>query len=265
MNSLNAQRKTRRFLVGGVEVRYVPDPKGMHLECTACEVRRCEHTIKVSAWITILYAISPAEDAAELRGRIVAMLRHDYRNSLGAVLQAARVTEITENDAMAAEMATLTERSGAGISEPGRPLDLTDRILKVIQRVQADRTDQVILSDIAVSGPVTCSPRRIEELLTNLIWSAMTNEFTTGTVIVKAYRTERELTISVSNAGPVMTRERCEEEVFRGIGAGDGSGSRHRALPRIEICSEIARANGGELVVSWDDAQPCITFRMAIA
>lgn len=252
MKRPNTDRSVRHFRIGGIEVRYVPRANGARLECTACKAHPCQHTENVSAWFTLHEATNPTENPAELRRGIVAIRRHDSRSSFGAIPPAARLVEISENDPRATE-------------EPARPLDLGDRIMRVIQHAQASSTDYLILSDIAVGGPVERDPECVEEVLGTLITSAVTEEFTPGAVIVKAYRTAGELVIRVSNGGQVVPGAKRNEVMRSFKGDIEFVGGKIKVKRPLDTCAEIARANGGELVVSTENGQPCFTFRMPIA
>lgn len=204
----------------------------------------------MSAWSTIRNAVSLTENPAKLRARIVATLRRDYRNSLGAALSVARVVEVTNSDSLAAE-------------EPDAALDASDRMMQVIREVQAANPDQVILSDI---GPVACDDaHRIEKVLAKMIMSGRTDEFSPGAVMVRAYEAGSDLLIHVSNGGrliPGAKRKEKTRSFKRDVELIDG---KVRVRDPIEVCHELARQLGGELTVTSIDGRPCLTFRMPLA
>ncbi|WEJ12299.1 sensor histidine kinase [Sinorhizobium prairiense] len=72
------------------------------------------------------------------------------------------------------------------------------------------------------------------------------------------------LTISVLNQGepiPPTTMERLFQSFFRG---GDATGRQQGLGLRLHIASEIAKAHGGEIVVTSNDSETTFSFRMAL-
>lgn len=219
-----------------------------------------------------------------LRERFIAVLGHDLRNPLGAILSAATVLKQTLSDPTASKMATIIQRSAARIGEladhlldlarsrqggglkatPVPVADMPDRLMQVIQELQAASSDHIIVSDISVQGSVVCDSRRIEQLLSNLISNALTHGARPGTVTVKARRTEAEFVVSVANGGRRIPQSRLET-IFQPFESDPESRTGNGLGLGLYICSEIARAHHGELTVLSDDEQTSFTFRMPLA
>jgi phosphoserine phosphatase RsbU/P len=194
-----------------------------------------------------------------LKGRLVAMLAHDYRGSFGAVLQGARVFETTEGDPKAAEVAEMIQQAAAA----SRPSNLAERFAQVLEQLQAATPDHVIVSDMAIDGTATCDIRRVEQVVAKLITHALTQGEPFGSVLVKAWRTDRELMISVANGASLAPGVEPGER-FRSFRT-DDSFNRGSDLPRLDICAEIVRAHGGELTTTTNGSRACYTFRMPLA
>jgi signal transduction histidine kinase len=255
MNRPDTQQRVRTFQVSGVEVRLLPDEKGIRAECSACGSNDlCEHKRTVSAWITLQNFICPTGEPTELKGRLVAMLAQDYRGSFGAVLQAARVFETSESDPKAGEMAAMIQQAAAA----SKPSNLAERFAQVIEELQAATPDHVIVTDMAIDGPAGCDTRRVEQVLGRLIAHALAQGEPYGSLLVKAWRTDREIMISVTN-GASLTPE-SERDTLRSFRVPrDGSD-----LPKLDICAEIVRAHGGEMTTTTNGSRACYTFRMRL-
>jgi signal transduction histidine kinase len=220
---------------------------------------------------------------ASLRERFIAVLGHDLRNPLGAILSAATVLKKRISDPTDARMTTIIERSGARIGElvemlldlarsrhgdglkatPTLATDLPDRLQQVIHELQSGSSDHIIVSDLSIDEPMVCDSRRIEQLLSNLISNAMTHGARPGTITVSARRTDQEFILSVANGGRRIPRSRLET-IFHPFESDPDSGTAGGLGLGLYICTEISRAHRGQLTVTSDDEQTCFTFRMPV-
>ncbi len=224
-------------------------------------------------------ALLEAGKAAELRDRFIAVLGHDVRNPLGAILSAASVLERNPEASVAASMTSVIKRSGSRISELVENLldfargrfggglsarhsdegDLSSSLSQIIQEFRASSPRHPIESRITLEHPVRCDTRRIEQMLSNLIANAITHGQPDGPVTVSAISNPSEFVLSVVNRGPHIPASRLTTifEAFRGSkvdSTGLGLG--------LYICSEIARSHHGTLDVTSTDEETCFIFRM---
>jgi signal transduction histidine kinase len=224
-------------------------------------------------------ALIEARKAAELRERFVAVLGHDVRNPLGAILSAASVLQRNPEASVATSMTSLIKRSGARIGElvdnlldfargrfgGGLPTnhsetDLSSSLMQIIQEFRASSPTHPIQCEIKLDSAVHCETRRIEQMLSNLIANAITHGQPGGPVMVSASSDAREFVLSVANRGVAIPASRLSSifEAFRGSDDSTGLGL------GLYICSEIARAHHGTLNVTSSDEETRFTFRMPV-
>jgi signal transduction histidine kinase len=223
-------------------------------------------------------ALVEARKAAELRERFVAVLGHDVRNPLGAIMSAAGVLEQNPDESSAVRMTSVIKRSGARIGElvdslldfargrfggglstmPSAGAELSFNLAQIIQEFRASSPAHPIEAQIALEKPVRCDTRRIEQMLSNLIANAITHGDPSGTITVTAASNTDEFVLSVANRGPQIPAFRLATifEAFRGSNESTGLGL------GLYICSEIARAHHGSLNVTSTEEETRFVFRM---
>ena len=225
-------------------------------------------------------ALVEARKAAELRERFIAVLGHDVRNPLGAILSAASVLERNPDESVATRMTSLIKRSGGRISELVDSLvdfargrfggglstqsreapDLSSSLTQIVQEFRASSPTHPLHAQIELEKPVRCDTRRIEQMLSNLIANAITHGEPGGTVTVSATSNADEFVLAVANRGPRIPASRLPTifEAFRGSDESSGLGL------GLYICSEIARAHRGTLDVTSTDEETRFVFRMPV-
>lgn len=233
--------------------------------------------------ITHETALQHERGNAELRERFIAVLGHDLRNPLGAIVAAATVLARGAADATSSKMIASIRRSSARIGELVDNLldlargrlgggmratrtstgELRERLDQIVYELQLASPQHEIVSEIALEHPVTCESRRIEQLLSNLISNAIKHGEKNGVVRVVARTDSKEFVLSVANSGQPIPESRLaalfepfqrdEEAEAAGLGLG------------LYICSEIARAHHGTLSVTSDESETRFTFRMPVA
>jgi signal transduction histidine kinase len=225
-------------------------------------------------------ALVEARKAAELRERFVAVLGHDVRNPLGAIMSAASVLQRNPEASIATSMTSVIKRSGARIGElvdnlldfargrfggglstnPSNQTDLSASLTQIIQEFRASSPTHPIRSEIELGSAVHCETRRIEQMLSNLIANAIAHGEPGGPVTVSASSDASEFVLSVANRGVPIPESRLATifEAFRGSEDSTGLGL------GLYICSEIARAHHGTLSVTSTEGETRFTFRMPV-
>ena len=218
-----------------------------------------------------------------LREQFIAVLGHDLRNPLAAIMGGAlllRRTPLTERaktvvgmmEGSAARMAALIDnvldfargRLGGGLSmSRGAPVFVEPVLRQVIAELQTTWPHRTFETDFAAGDPVDCDAGRIGQLFSNLLGNALTHGAPDRPIRVTARTGEETFRLSVSNAGepiPDQALERLFEPFFRA----DVRPSQQGLGLGLYIVSEIARAHGGSIDVKSDASETCFTFRMPL-
>lgn len=219
-------------------------------------------------------------EAGRLREEFIAVLGHDVRNPLQAIgtgvdalLRRAaddderRVLERVRSStrrigALVDDLLDLARgRLGGGIAldldEVG---DLEPRLRQVVAEVQALHSAQIAL-DAAISDPVRCDPKRMEQLLSNLLSNAVQHGATGSPVHVSIRGGGTALQIDVVNQGETLSEEarrRLFQPYFR-AGASRGQGGLGLGL---FIVAEIAKSHGGRVEVTSEAGSTRFAFSM---
>jgi sigma-B regulation protein RsbU (phosphoserine phosphatase) len=222
-------------------------------------------------------------EASALREQFIAVLGHDLRNPLGAILTGSQLLLRTPLNERGKSLAVLINNSAkrmAGLIDDvmdfargrlggGLPLErdasepLEPVLRQTVAELQTNAPDRVILTDFAITSPVCCDRRRLGQLASNLLGNAITHGAKDAPIRVSASTEDGELVFYVANSGdpiPPAVRERIFQPFSRGAvrdslqGLGLG----------LYIACEIAKAHGGSLDVTSDQAETRFTFRMPL-
>ncbi|MDN5289226.1 MAG: histidine kinase [Mucilaginibacter sp.] len=220
---------------------------------------------------------------AELRDQFIAILGHDLRNPVGAVLNVAQLLLRMPLDERVKRMATIVQDSsyrmkglienmldfasghlGSGIALTRNDNEPLEKILnQVITELKVIWPDRVINAKFSLTGPVNCDGKRIAQLFSNLLSNALTHSEQDAPVSVKATNLAGEFVLSVLNPGnkiPDMIVDRLFQPFYRGEA---DQGKQGLGLG-LYIASEIARAHGGTLSVSSTDDNICFTLQIPV-
>jgi sigma-B regulation protein RsbU (phosphoserine phosphatase) len=228
-------------------------------------------------------AAKAEQDTAILREQFIAVLGHDLRNPLAAIASGIRLLAKEQVSERGKTVITLMEgsvvralglidnvrdfaqgRLGGGLTlvrNAEQPLEPVLR--QVVSELCSIAPDRVVTADYRLDEPVDCDRGRIGQLLSNLLGNALTHGVRDQPVLLSAVTQDGWLDISVTNGGAPITApamERLFQPFFRGEirlnpeGLGLG----------LHIASEIAKAHGGDLTVTSDDAATCFRFRMPL-
>jgi phosphoserine phosphatase RsbU/P len=220
---------------------------------------------------------------AVLREQFIAVLGHDLRNPLAAIVGAMDLLLKTPlNDrakhlvgmtqASAARMATLIEnvldfargRLSGGLSLKREADVLLEPVLRhVVEELRTAWPNRAFAVDFSMTETVYCDPGRISQLLSNLLGNALAHGVRNKPIEVEARTEEGTFFLSVTNAGepiPAKALEQLFEPFFRA----DFRPSQQGLGLGLYIVSEIARAHGGVIDVTSDASATCFTFRMPV-
>jgi signal transduction histidine kinase len=209
-------------------------------------------------------------ETGELREEFIAVLGHDLRNPLASVQAGVTMLNKTPNpersklilgqmqgsiQRMGGMIDNILDfargRLGGGISLDSRRLvDVAALAQQVVQELGSSHPGREIVLE-GCNGPcmVDCDPRRIAQMLSNLIGNALTHGDARQRITVSCARQDGSLTLAVANGGetiPAAAHDKLFHPFFRahvgqnreGLGLG------------LYIAAQIAQAHGGEIALS---------------
>jgi signal transduction histidine kinase len=220
---------------------------------------------------------------AELREQFIAILGHDLRNPVGAVLNVAQILLRMPLDERVKRMATIVQdssyrikglienmldfasgRMGGGIVLTRNDNEPLEKILnQVITELKVIWPEQVINTQFNLAEPVNCDGKRIAQLFSNLLSNALTHGQKDTPVNIKAVSLTGEFILSISNAGnkiPDEVVDRLFQPFYRGVA---GQAKQGLGLG-LYIASEIARAHNGTITVCSTNDDTCFTLQMPL-
>lgn len=225
-------------------------------------------------------ALLSVRESSELREQFIAVLGHDLRTPLSAILTGTALLRHLGLDAKALGVVERIERSGHRISSlvddvvdftRGRmgggirlnallAPDLQHQLRHVVDELKDIHPGRAILSDITIAHSVFCDPKRIAQMLSNLLVNALIYGAPDQPVRVRAHDSDGGLFLSVSNGGAPITPDTMAA-LFQPFWRGDNAGAGGLGLG-LYIVSEIARSHGGVLeLTSTEDATTfCFTM-----
>lgn len=226
-------------------------------------------------------ALQNAEKMGELREHFIAVLGHDIRNPVAAILSGVELLERRRFDEQTSVILAEMRRSGMRTAElidatldlargrlgGGLPVNVTS-----CSSLAADLTHAIAELRVAHRGRqigfvnemhavVHCDAKRISQMLSNLISNALRHGTSEGPITVLARSDLSSFLLSVSNQGKPIPGEQLgllfkpytrmsTEKMPQGLGLG------------LYICNEIARAHGGRMEVVSTEQATTFTFRM---
>ena len=222
---------------------------------------------------------------SELREQFIAILGHDLRNPLQAVVVGSELLARKADDApfvrqMAARIKTNAKRMssliddvldfaraklGGGTGINVAEVDDIDTGLKsVVKELQDAQPDRQILTNISVTRKVRCDLGRVQQVASNLIANALTHGAHDRPVRVSAHTDDRDFIFEVWNDGAAIPPESVAR-IFEPFWRSSTSAAREGLGLGLHICSQIVRAHSGELsVVSSPEQGTKFTARLPL-
>jgi signal transduction histidine kinase len=211
-------------------------------------------------------ALIDADEAAVLRDQFIAVLGHDLRNPLAAIQAGATLLKATplndrakmvvgQMEASAHRMERLIAdvldfargRLGGGVP---LALQAEARVHEVIEQVvdelRAAWPDRTIVSDIAITRPVSCDPDRVAQLLSNLVSNALSHGAPDGEVHVHALCEGEFFELSVTNAGDPIP-DHALPHLFKPFARPKNDQPQAGLGLGLYIASQIAHGHAGSL------------------
>ena len=214
-------------------------------------------------------ALHDSHTAKELREQLSAILGHDLRNPLQAIVVTSELIAKKSTDpevvalvrrikvhskrmaSMIDDVLDLTRgRLGGGIGiRIEEVADLAAALRAVVQELQDGHPGRRIIADIAVGRTVRCDIGRMQQLAFHLIGNALAHGAAESPVKVTATAADNDLILEVWNEGQPIPLER-KEPIFEPILRHSATRSRPSAGLGLYICAQLVRAHPGEITVT---------------
>ena len=209
---------------------------------------------------------------AELREQFIAVLGHDIRNPLGAILNGANLLVMSNKlDAKSVQVVERVKRSAQRISalvddvvdftrgKMGGGITLNLRhesglqsmFEQVFQELQSSYPDREMTLTINIKTPLLCDGARLAQLLSNLLKNALVHGDPAWPIAVDAHANGGIFILSVSNGGAPIPPARVQQ-LFQPYWRGDPSAANEGLGLGLFIVAEIARSHGGNIDVVSD-------------
>lgn len=214
-------------------------------------------------------ALADATETGRLREQFIAVLGHDLRTPLSAVRMGADLLENRLTDSGSLNMVTMIRHSalrmanliedvldfaraklGGGIPvQRAMVADLQAQLAAVISEIRSVHPQAQIVESLDIHAAIYCDPKRLAQLLSNLVGNAVVHGAKDEPVQVRISGTAERLRVSVRNQGPAIAPEmfRFLFQPFRRSEVGQ----REEGLGLgLYISNEICAAHGGTLEVT---------------
>ena len=213
-------------------------------------------------------ALSRERTTAELREQFIAVLGHDLRNPLSAILAGSSFLLRTATDATQRTLLERVHGSGRRMSRliddimdfargrlgGGMPLnrertDVAHLTREVVAEIASAHPDRAIRVDVAGAGPARLDPSRVAQMLSNLVGNAVTHGAASQPIDVRARTTDGRAIFDVVSRGPAIPADTMSR-LFQPYARADDSRPHSGLGLGLYIVAEIARAHGGTITAA---------------
>lgn len=242
--------------------------------------RQLVNEVRISATES---ALSDALETSQLREQFIAVLGHDLRTPLGALLNG---TELLRHHAMPTagpaldrmrrsieRMAGLIDdlmdftrgRMGGGISLNMQQETALHRTLEqVVDELRAAYPGREIIASLPRAIALPCDAARMGQMLSNLLKNALVHGSQTEAVHVRAGQTNGIFELSVSNQGHPIGPETVAQ-LFKPFWRAHGQRPSEGLGLGLFIVAEIAKSHGGTVDVVSSDTTTSFIYRYKTA
>ena len=223
--------------------------------------------------------LTNAIQLSAIREQFIAVLGHDLRNPLNAIITGISLLGMEELEANQAKIVQVMSRSaqrmneliknvldfararlGGGMLLDKKLVSLTPELAHVVDELKIIWPQREITAEFNLNEMVECDPDRIAQLFSNLLANAITHGAQDKAVHVRAFLKDEVFELSVSNSGNPIPEDHIQK-LFEPFTREDIRKSQQGLGLGLYIASEISRAHGGELIVSSTHEETRFTFR----
>lgn len=219
----------------------------------------------------------------ELREQFIAVLGHDLRNPVSAILSSAQLLQATQSEGPTLRLANVIENStkritglidnmldfargrlaGGIVLKKMENCDVEKMIRQVITELQVAWPGRIIDAEIRLDEHVNCDAIRMAQLFSNILGNAVKFGRPEDPVIVKAISDAKELRLSVTNTGSKIP-ETAMSLLFKPFARVALQPNQQGLGLGLYIAHQIATAHGGTIEVDSNDNHTTFTFRMPV-
>jgi signal transduction histidine kinase len=154
---------------------------------------------------------------------------------------------------------------GSGLQLERKENDRIESLLdQVITELQMSWPGRAIEKHFALTQTVNFDKKRLSQLFSNLLSNALTHGDPEAPVIVAAATADCKFTLSISNNGKQIP-DNIRNDLFQPFYRGDNAQPGKQGLGLgLYISSEIAKAHGGQIVVSSTPEKTVFIFTMPL-
>lgn len=219
-------------------------------------------------------------ETGRLREQFIAVVGHDLRNPVGAILSGTRLLLDTPLNGRATRIVTMMQgsalrmtnlidnlldfargRIGGGIAITREKNALLEPVLQQVVDELRAVSNHAIETDFDLREPVDCDGQRMGQLFSNLLGNAVSHGEREIPITVSASSRNGTFTLSVANGGSPISPDDMEALFAPFARGGDRSDRRGLGLG-LFIASEIAHAHGGLIDVASSAEETRFTFTM---
>jgi sigma-B regulation protein RsbU (phosphoserine phosphatase) len=222
-------------------------------------------------------------ETSALREQFIAVLGHDLRNPLSALITGSELllrTPLNERATVLVEMMQRSATRMGGLIEnvldfargrlsggltlerdAGEPIESVLR--QVVSELQMNQKTHVIEARFAVAEPVNCDRRRVGQLASNLLGNAITHGAPDRPITFAASTTDGIFELYVANSGAPIPAA-VLDSIFQPFSRGSLRPSLQGLGLGLYISHSIAKAHGGTLGVVSTPTETRFTFRMPL-
>jgi len=225
-------------------------------------------------------ALAQERETAELREQFIAVLGHDLRTPLSAILTGSEFLLTRPTGEPERRLLEGIRRSGRRMSRliddvmdfargrlgGGMPISLEEvhaaaLVSQVVDEVASACPDHAVNVTPSGAGTAWLDRSRVAQMLSNLVSNAVEHSAPGEAVNVLVHGTESQVVFEVSNRGETVPSEFLPR-LFEPYVRAEGSSSRTGLGLGLYIAAEIARAHGGD--IRAESADGLTTFTAAL-
>lgn len=220
---------------------------------------------------------------AEFREYFIAVLGHDLRNPLNAILNSAQLLKRLTEDERIYKLSDIIQKSssringlienmldfasgrlGEGIKLYKNKEEAIDNSLQqIITELESSWADRKIEVNFEITEPVNCDAKRIAQLFSNILGNALSYGDKEQPVVVNALTKNGQFHLSITNKGKQIS-DAIMERLFQPFSRGDVTPNQKGLGLGLFIASEIARAHNGKIDVSSTEEQTNFTLKIPV-